>query len=258
MIASPQNKRIKHLTTLRKRRIRDAEVVTLVEGLTEFQRASQAGAVVREVYFDPTVVDEARFAAAAATFAVSPEALAKAAMRDSTEGFVAVVEQPGTALDSLDLPPDPLVLVVEAVEKPGNLGAMLRTADAAGVDAVLVADPETDVWNPNVVRASLGCVFTVPIGVGSTSEVLAFLSSKGIRVCATTPDTDTSLYDSDLTGSVAIAIGAEHDGLSPAFLEAADLPVRIPMAGAADSLNASVSAAVALFEAVRQRRGVGA
>ena len=259
MIASPQNKRIKHLATLRKRRIRDAEAVTIVEGLAELRRAADSGAAICEVYLDPTVVDEAALPPAGAAFETSPEALAKAAMRDSTEGFVAVVEQPNTDLASLDLPAEPLLLVVEAVEKPGNLGAMLRTADAAGVDAVLVADPLTDVWNPNVVRASLGCVFTVPIGVASTDAVLAFLSSAGVALCATTPDTDRDLYDADLTGPVAVAVGAEHEGLSDAFLSAADLPVRIPMAGSADSLNASVSAAVALFEAVRQRRrGVGA
>lgn len=258
MIASPQNKRIKHLTTLRKRRIRDAEAATLVEGLAELRRAADAGAVIREVYFDPAVVDEGALPPAGDTFETSPEALAKAAMRESTEGLVAVVERPSTDLAGLDLPAEPLLLIVESVEKPGNLGAMLRTADAAGVDAVLVADPLTDVWNPNVVRASLGCVFTVPIGVGTTDEVLEFLGARGVRICATTPDADLDFFDADLTGPVAIAVGAEHEGLSVSFLDAADLPARIPMAGAADSLNASVSAAIALFEAVRQRRSVGA
>lgn len=257
MIASPQNKRIKYLTTLRRRRTRDAEAVTLVEGLAELRRASDAGAVIREVYFDPSVVDEVDLPPAGTTFETSPEALAKAAMRESTEGLVGVVEQPSTELAHLHLPSEPLLLVVESVEKPGNLGAMLRTADAAGADAVLVADPRTDVWNPNAVRASLGCVFTVPIGVGSTDDVLTFVGSHGVRLCATTPDTSLDLFDADLTGALAIAVGAEHRGLSGAFLRAAASPVRIPMAGSVDSLNASVSAAIALFEAVRQRRDVG-
>ncbi len=253
MITSTSNPRIKHLIRLRKRRDRDAEGVTLVEGLTELRRAAAADVPIRSIYYNPDVADASRFPEAFEVHTVSAEALGRTTMRDSTEGFVAIVECLTPSLGELSLGPAPLLLVVEAVEKPGNLGAMLRTADAAGVDAVVMADPATDIWNPNVVRASLGCVFTVPIAVATTPEVTAWLRADGIALCATSPDAEQTLYDADLTGRVAIAVGAEHAGLSPVFMGEADIPIRIPMAGAADSLNASVAAAVALYEAVRQR-----
>ncbi len=224
-----------------------------MEGLTELRLAASAGVSIRSVFHDPALADVSLFAGAHEVIATSPDALARAAMRGSTEGFVAVVDQRECSLAALDTHPDPLVLVIESIEKPGNLGAMLRTADAAGASAVIVADPTTDVWNPNVIRASLGSAFTVPIGVGSTSEVLGWLLDRHISLCVTTPGADHSLFDTDLTGAVALAIGAEHAGLSSAFLEAADHPVRIPMFGTADSLNAAVAAAISLYEAVRQR-----
>lgn len=253
MISSTANPRIKHLIRLRRRRDRDREGVTLVEGLTELHRAATAQVPIRSIYYNPDVADASQFPEAVEVLKVTAEALGRATMRDSTEGFVAVVECRTPSLGDLRIGPEPLLLVIEAVEKPGNLGAMLRTADAAGVDAVVMADPATDIWNPNVIRASLGCVFTVPIAVATTAEVTAWLGAGGIALCATSPDAEQSLYDADLKGSVAIAVGAEHAGLSPAFLEAADISIRIPMAGAADSLNASVAAAIALYEAVRQR-----
>lgn len=254
MISSPSNPRIKHLVRLRTRRARDADGVTLVEGHAELGRARDAGVRIRAVFHDPGVVDASRFPTALEVVAVSPAALAKVAMRSSTEGFVAVVDRPGTALADLVPGARPLVLVVEAVEKPGNLGAMLRTADAAGVGAVLIADPTTDLANPNVVRASLGCVFTVPAAVAPAGDVISWMRGHSIRLCATTPAGEVGLFDADLTGPLAIAIGAEHAGLGAELLAAADLKIRIPMAGTADSLNASVAAGIALFEAVRQRR----
>ncbi len=177
----------------------------------------------------------------------------KASVRGSGAEVLAVVADPTVALDELELGSDPLVLVVEGVEKPGNLGAMLRTADAVGIDAVIVADPTTDVANPNVVRASLGCVFTVPVATASSEEAIGFLGDRGIEVAATLTTATTSHWDADLTGPIALVVGTEHEGLSAAWLEAASRPVRIPMAGEADSLNASVSAAVVLYEAARQR-----
>lgn len=257
MISSPTNPRIKHLIRLRQRRIRDAEGVTLVEGARELRRAARAGARIRSLYHDPGIIDQAGLPPADEVVTVSPTVLSKVAMRATTEGFVAVVEQSTRQLETLRLPPLGLLLVVESIEKPGNLGAMLRTADAAGVDAVLVADPTTDVWNPNVIRASVGSVFDVPTAVATAFELVGWLDERGIPLCATMPDAKLSLYETDLTGPIAVAVGSEHSGLGSILVEAARVRVRIPMAGATDSLNASVSTAVTLFEAVRQRGAVG-
>jgi TrmH family RNA methyltransferase len=159
-----------------------------------------------------------------------------------------------TDLAGLRLDPDPLLLVCEAVEKPGNLGAILRTADAAGAAAVLAADPITDWGNPNLVRASKGTVFAVPVASADTSQVLGWLRERGIAVVAATPHADVAYPDVDLTGPVAIVVGAEKEGLSQTWLRAADHRVRIPMAGRANSLNVATSAAILAYEAVRQRR----
>lgn len=228
--------------------------MVLVEGSVEVARAVGVGARVLEAYRRVDYSDAAALDLLAGVTDVvdlGPEAFDRAAMR-ATSGILAVVEDPTVGLGDLVLPARPLVLVVEAAEKPGNLGAMLRTADAVGVDAVVVTDPVTDVTNPNVVRASLGCLFTVPVAVGSAEDVRAHLRSAGIDVVATRVDAPTPLWDAELTGGVAIAVGAEHEGLSDVWADA-ERPVRIPMAGAVDSLNASVAAAVVLYEAARQR-----
>jgi TrmH family RNA methyltransferase len=158
-------------------------------------------------------------------------------------------------LADLALGPRPFVLVVEAIEKPGNLGTILRSADAAGVDAVVVCDPVTDIFNPNVVRSSTGVLFSVPLAVADGPAVLAWLRSKGIRVVATTPDTPHLYTQADLRGPLAIVMGSEQYGLSKFWLEKSDLLVRIPMAGQADSLNVAMATIITLFEAVRQRSG---
>lgn len=249
---------MKRLVGLRHRRARAAEAVALVEGTDELARAVEAGATVREAYRRVERPDEAPDSLAAALAVagaevvdLGPEAFARVAVRD-TAGWVAVVADPTVRLADLDLPIEPLLLVVEAGEKPGNLGAMLRTADAVGVDAVVVADPVTDVTNPNVVRSSLGCVFTVPVAVADAEETVAWLAERDIPVTALLVDAGTVLWEADLTGPLAVAVGAEHEGLSRVWWHA-ERPVRIPMAGVADSLNASVAAAVVLYEAARQR-----
>ncbi|MDX1448592.1 MAG: RNA methyltransferase, partial [Acidimicrobiia bacterium] len=177
----------------------------------------------------------------------------KASYRDRPEGLLAVAPQFDTSLAALAIPTNPLILVAEAIEKPGNLGTMLRTADATGVDAVIVADPTTDPFNPNVVRASTGTLFTARLAVDTTATVLDWLGKHGMSIVATTPDTDLLLWDADLTGPIAIVVGSEQYGLSDEWLARADLRVRIPMAGIADSLNAAMATGVTLFEAVRQR-----
>ena len=187
-------------------------------------------------------------------FEVSEEVYARIAMRESTEGVIAEVRTKERRLENLDLPERPLVVVLESVEKPGNLGAVLRSADAAGVDAVLFCDPLTDLWNPNLIRASLGAVFTVPCVACSSAEAIAFLKARGIRILTAQLQDSSLYYDCDMTAGTALVMGTESTGLTPAWREAADAHIRIPMLGRLDSLNVSVSAAILLFEAVRQRR----
>ncbi len=263
-ITSTTNPRLKGLAALRRRRIREDEGVTVVEGFEELALAVGAGVRPRTVFHCPELMldpaGRSRFlddlrSRGVETIRVSRPAFEKVAYREGPDGVVAVVPAVGTVLNHLDPPADPLVLICEGVEKPGNLGAMLRTADAAGVAAVVAVDPATDWGNPNVVRASKGTVFSVPLATASVGELLGWLRSRGIRLVATTPDTDLLHTDADLRGPVAVAVGTEKEGLSDELLDAASVRVRIPMAGRADSLNVATSAAVVLYEAVRQRRG---
>jgi TrmH family RNA methyltransferase len=167
---------------------------------------------------------------------------------------IAEVRAKERKLEDLELPENPLIVVLERVEKPGNLGAVLRSADAAGADAVLICDPLTDLWNPNLIRASIGAVFTVPCVACSSAEAIAFLKARGIRILTAQLQDSSLYYDCDMTGGTAIVMGTEATGLTPVWREAADAHIRIPMLGRLDSLNVSVSAAILLFEAVRQRQ----
>ena len=184
---------------------------------------------------------------------VGPRACGALSRRQHPDGMIAVARTDPHALEGLRLADDALVLVAEGTEKPGNLGAMFRTADGAGVDAVIAVDPRTDLENPNVIRASQGSVFAVASAVATASDAVKFLSRGPITLVALTPEADADLWDLDLTGQLAVAIGSEDRGLSQPLREAARL-ARIPMHGIADSLNASVAVAVALYEALRQRR----
>ena len=266
VITSPANPRLKGLVALRRRRTRDLERRTLIEGYEELQLSLEAGVVPRSLFYCPALMgrealadDLVGRAAALGTevVEVSRAAFEKAAYREGPDGFLAVVDSGPlhrTCADlSDDLPEAPLVLVCQGVEKPGNLGAMLRTADAAGVDAVIAADPVTDWGNPNTVRASKGTVFSVPVASDSTEVTLGWLASHHIPLLAATPDTDTRHTDVDLTGPVAIAVGTEKEGLTEELMAAAAHRVRIPMVGRANSLNVATSAAILLYEAVRQR-----
>ncbi len=173
--------------------------------------------------------------------------------RENPDGIVAVTERQKKSLTDLKLPDDALVVVVEGLEKPGNLGALLRTADGVGAHALFVTGGGTDLENPNVVRSSMGSVFSLPTLAVSSDELLAYLNHEHFSLIATTPHTETLYWEADLTGRAAILLGAEHSGLSPAWL-AAGVPVRIPMQGQADSLNVATAGALLLYEALRQRR----
>lgn len=262
-ITSSANPRVKALVALRRRRVRDAEGITLLEGLEETQLALDAGAPLRELYLcddlmlDPAVgralADRAR-ATGAAVVRLARPVFEKVAYREGPDGVLAVASSPSRPLTTLHLPADPLVLLSEGVEKPGNLGAMLRTADAAGVAAVVAADPLTDWGNPNVVRGSKGTLFSVPVAAAPLEQVLDWLAVRRIPIVATTPDSNINYTTVDYTGAIAIAVGTEKAGLTDRVLAAANHRVRIPMAGRADSLNVATSAAIVLYEAVRQRR----
>ncbi len=179
----------------------------------------------------------------------------KVAYRGSTEGIIAEVHSVPRSLEDLRLGERPLVMVLESVEKPGNLGAVLRSADAAGADAVIVCDPLTDIWNPNLIRSSVGAVFSVPVAVCTSADAIAFLKKRGIRIFTAQLQDSEWYYDTDMTGATALVMGTESTGLTQAWRDSADAHIKIPMLGRLDSLNVSVSAAVLLYEAVRQRKG---
>jgi RNA methyltransferase, TrmH family len=262
-LASPSNPRIKAAAALRDRRERDATGLTLVDGARELRRAVESGIEVVEAFvYEPLLAGEdARAALGAlrsrgiALTTTTESAFAKLAFGDRAEGLVAVVRVPSLALDDLRLPAEPLIVVIEGVEKPGNIGAVLRSADGAGFDAVIAASPRTDLANPNVIRASAGTIFAVPMAAALTEDVLAWLREHGIRILAARVGGGRAYTEADLTGSVAIVVGSEAEGLTDAWLSPDIEAIHLPMLGVADSLNVSVSAAVLVYEARRQRGG---
>ena len=260
-ITSASNPRLKELVALRRRRTREETGSTLLEGTEELSLALEAGVAPFAVYhcpelmqdYGPEVVETAR-AAGAQVVELSRTAFDKVAYREGPDGVLAKVPAPGLSWNEVELPAHPFVLLVEGVEKPGNLGAMLRTADAAGVDLVVAADCVTDWGNPNVVRGSKGTVFSVPVVATTREEAWTRLHDLGVRIVATTPDTDVEHTDVDYSGGVAVAVGSEKYGLTAEALAASDHRVRIPMVGRTNSLNVATSAAIVLYEGVRQRR----
>ncbi len=259
-ITSTRNPRVTAAAALRDRRARDDAGRTLVDGVRELSRALDGRARVAEVFVDPStastaalaVAERARAAGAAFTTVGGP-VLARLAYGDRSEGIVATVAIPPLDLEALSLPAAPLVVVLEAVEKPGNLGAVLRSADGAGADAVILADPRTDPFNPNAVRASLGTIFGIRLAAGTAADVRAWLVGAGLRMLAARVDGELDYAAADLTGGVAIVLGSEAAGLTDAWSGDAVTAVRLPMLGIADSLNVSITAAVLLYEARRQR-----
>ncbi len=268
-IASLQNAHIKAVVKLSKRRQRDRARMTVVEGAREVARALARGVTPAEAYVCDALIQGAEGQAArqqleelaaarrARLYAVTPEVFAKIAYREDSGGLLLIIPYLETDLNSLPLGDPPFLAVIEGVEKPGNLGAILRTADAAGADGVIVCrapgQPATDVHNPNVVRASLGALFSVPVAEADSATVIDWLRARGVRMVITSPDASIRYTRADMRGPVAVVMGSESHGLSPHWFAAADEQVVIPMHGMADSLNLATSTALLLYEVVRQR-----
>ena len=265
-ITSAQNPTVKHLVRLRDRRTREAEGVTLLEGYRELTRAREYGMELLEVAFSPEhflgsnefPLLESFAASGIRVVRLAPHLLEKVTYRDRPEGLIAVAAVRRHDLELLPEFTDPLYLVAETIEKPGNLGSMLRSADAAGADALIVCEKKTDLYNPNVIRASTGAIFSVPVGVCDNAAALAYLRKRRVNILAATPHTDFKYTDVDLTRPVAVVVGAEQTGLTDFWMDQADLKVNIPMLGKIDSLNVAAAATILLYEAARQRGFVAA
>ena len=270
IITSVQNARIKHVVALQqKSSLRREEGLFVVEGQREIEHCLEGGYEVVEVFSrkeegvrrqESGVRSQESGVRREVEYLVTPQVYEKMAYRGSTEGIIAVVKSRDHTLSSFLFPPssflekdNPLVVVLEGVERPGNIGAILRSADAANVDAVIVCDPLTDLYNPNLIRASIGAIFTVPTAVCTSQECIAFLKERGIRILTAQLQDSYEYYDYDMRQATAIVMGTESTGLTQQWREAADAHIRIPMLGRLDSLNVSVSAAILMFEAVRQR-----
>lgn len=260
-ITSLLNPRVKAAVALRNRRDRDRTGLTIVDGGRECLRALDAEVELEQAFVCPELIRTSDAHEAARRLAghgawvlhVAPNILEKVAFGDRSDGIVLVVRVPPITLDALELPADPLVAVVETLEKPGNLGAIIRSADGAGVDAVVAADPLTDLFNPNAIRASVGSIFSVPLAAAPTAAVVEWLARGRVTTFAARVDAARTYTEVDLTGPVAVVLGSEATGLGEAWSAAGIEPIRLPMLGTADSLNVSTAAAVIFYEARRQR-----
>ncbi len=253
-ITSLQNPKIKQLVKLRDdKKQRKLEKMMLVEGWEEINLALAAGYHPHTILISPDLTNRQGDIDSAETLTVSQAVFEKISYRDNPDGWLAVFSTPSKSLQDIKLSTVPFLIVAESIEKPGNLGAILRTADAAGVDAILVCDPHTDIYNPNVVRASRGTLFAVPTVELSNIDAFNFLRDHQINILAATPQAEEEYSQHNLSGSLAITVGTEDKGLSDFWLEKANLKVKIPMVGKVNSLNVSIATAVIVYEAKRQR-----
>ena len=253
-ITSLQNPRVKHIVKLRDdRRQRQNDGLMLVEGYDEIQLALSAGYKPQTILSAPELSSRQIDQVNAQYITVNRAVFEKLSYRENPDGWLAVFPIPRVSMDELKLSDSPLLIVAESIEKPGNLGAILRTADAAQVDAVMVCDPRVDAYSPNVVRASRGTLFTVPVIETKSAQALVFLQRQGIQVLAATPSAEAEYTRQDLRGPLAVAVGTENEGLSDFWLSQADMRVKIPMLGKVNSLNVSVSTALIVYETLRQR-----
>ena len=266
MITSLKNPLVRQVATLRdKRRSRETLRQFLIEGDRELYHAVRAGVVIEQLFFCSELIADNRhyncleqidkiIPSSQNLVEVSAPVYARIACREKVEGLVAVARQPDLSLVDLKLPSRPLLLVVQGLEKPGNLGALLRTADAVGVDAVLVCDAQLDLYNPNVIRSSLGAIFTLPVLAVTLADAVAWLEKQNIQIILSSPSATMDHTDADYTMPVAVVLGSEKQGLPPRWLQQPICQVKSPMQGKMDSLNVSVSGAVILYEALRQRK----
>jgi len=258
-ITSLQNPRIKQIVQLSKNRERKELGLFAMEGARELELALDAGYQIDSIFLCPEVYANSDYPdliqrlPAQKITEIAQAVFEKLAYRDHSDGLIALLKPKVHSLSSLKLPDNPFIIILEAVEKPGNLGAILRTADASQADAVIVCDPNTDVYNPNVIRSSIGCLFAVPVGVSSSVETLEWLRQHHIKSYAAELTAAKWYHETDFSGASAIIMGTEADGLTDFWLQQADARIKIPMRGKIDSLNVSVSTAILTFEAMRQR-----
>ncbi|RKS98792.1 RNA methyltransferase [Flavobacterium sp. 123] len=256
-ITSIQNPFIKSLVLLQeKAKARKQSGTFLIEGQREISIAIKGGYEIETLLFLPEICSETearKLSKSADLIEINKEIYQKLAYRDTTEGVLAVAKTKSTQLSDLKLSDNPLILVAEAPEKPGNIGALLRTADAANLDAVIIANPKSDLYNPNIVRSSVGCLFTNQIATGTTAEIIAFLKERKINFYCATLQNSNPYHVEDYTKPTALVVGTEATGLTQEWRDAATQNIIIPMQGEIDSMNVSVAAAILIFEAKRQR-----
>ena len=256
-ITSVQNPFIKSLVLLQeKSKARKQSGTFLIEGQREIELAQKGGYEIETILFLPEISSEIqakKLSRSAELIEISKDVYQKLAYRDTTEGILAIAKSKNLALSELNLGENPLILVAEAPEKPGNIGAILRTADAANLDAVIIANPKSDLYSPNIVRSSVGCLFTNNIATGTTEEIIAFLKAKNISIYCATLQNSTGYHTQNYTTPTALVVGTEATGLTQEWRDNATQNIIIPMQGAIDSMNVSVAAAILIFEAKRQR-----
>jgi RNA methyltransferase, TrmH family len=257
LITSLQNPKVKSLLALEKPRERRKQCLFIVEGKKEIGMALEAGYKIGNIFFCEDMIAASELGPALVEdkllIPVSKEVFNKIAIRENSGGVIAVAEMKTHRLDQIKLSKNPLILVLESVEKPGNLGALLRTADAAGIDGVVICDPQTDFYNPNVIRSSVGCVFTKQIASATSEETIAWLKKNNVNIYCTYLKASKPYHQIDFTKPSAIVMGTEATGLSDAWVKNSNANIIIPMQGTIDSMNVSTSAAVVVFEACRQR-----
>ena len=261
-IESPQNPRVKAAVKLRKGKVRKETGRTLVEGYREILRATESKRAFIELYYCPELYLDSEASdlvskicnGGTPVFQCSETAFRKMSYRDTPDGLMALSPLVGKSLDELELSANPLLLIAENLEKPGNLGTILRTADATGVDAVIVCGNKTDINNPNVIRASIGTLFFLPIAEASTEETIQWLGEQGIQSLAALPNAEQEYTHADMRGGTAIVVGSEDEGLTQDWVDGSNFHVKIPMLGKNDSLNVATASAILLYEAMRQRQ----
>lgn len=254
MITSKTNPQVKNLVKLRNAKERKEQNKIIIEGYREISRAVTCGFQIDTLYICPEIAYKGKDIPSKNVEEVSLDVFDKIAYREGSDGLLALAVPKYAELNSFKPGKDPLIIVLETVEKPGNLGAVMRTADAAGVDAVIIADPRTDIFNPNAIRASIGCIFSVPLFACTSEKCIQWLRQNNIRIYCTYLKASIDYLEADFRKGSAIVMGTEATGISDIWVQEADQNIIIPMNGIADSLNVSVTTAIVTFEAVRQRR----